>query len=418
MSKISISFYPNDAKKSSSSFRTPLYLRIRKNRTKCEVRLDWDLSVEDRKLWNDSFQRIEAKDSKTNDYINRISDKFNELKIIHAHELDELDIHNLKLILSGQSASDKNIPTVLDYAKEYFEKNIKENTKFTIGTKKNYKKAIRHLENFCIKNKKTHTKINKLNYSFAQEFANYLMSDYAVINKKAMSEASACGNIKKFRTIFKHAIIEKHISENPFTLVSLSYQSPRKPKLSLTQFQKFFNNENLLESDRINSQIFLFMALTGIAYLDCMQLTMNNLEYTKEGLKLTYNRNKTGHTSCQYLTRMAYNLLDNFDKMPDVQNSDFLVPQRCNQFLNRSLKLIGKRYGIPFPLTSHQGRHTFRSLLDEADIVDPTVISKLMGWSTRNSMDAIYRDVTDRRLLKTKQQLDEFINLTLLKNEQ
>ena len=40
MAKISVVFYPNDAKKSKQTNRTPLYLRIRKNRQKCEVRLD------------------------------------------------------------------------------------------------------------------------------------------------------------------------------------------------------------------------------------------------------------------------------------------------------------------------------------------------------------------------------------------
>jgi hypothetical protein len=40
-----------------------------------------------------------------------------------------------------------------------------------------------------------------------------------------------------------------------------------------------------------------------------------------------------------------------------------------------------------------------------------------MGWSTGNSMDATYRDVTDRRLIKTKKQLDDFINLTFLNDE-
>ena len=52
MTKISITIYPNDAKRSKDTFRTPLYLRIRKNREKVEIRLDWDLSRNERELWN------------------------------------------------------------------------------------------------------------------------------------------------------------------------------------------------------------------------------------------------------------------------------------------------------------------------------------------------------------------------------
>ncbi len=50
-----------------------------------------------------------------------------------------------------------------------------------------------------------------------------------------------------------------------------------------------------------------------------------------------------------------------------------------------------------------------RALLDEADVVDPTVINKLMGWSNGNSMDSIYRQVTETRLTRTKNQFEELI---------
>ena len=59
------------------------------------------------------------------------------------------------------------------------------------------------------------------------------------------------------------------------------------------------------------------------------------------------------------------------------------------------LTLIAKLYGIWMP---------------EADVVDPTVINKLMGWSNGNSMDSIYRQVTETRLLRTKEQFENFIN--------
>jgi hypothetical protein len=48
--------------------------------------------------------------------------------------------------------------------------------------------------------------------------------------------------------------------------------------------------------------------------------------------------------------------------------------------------------------------------LDEADVVDPTVINRLMGWSNGNSMDSIYRQVTETRLLRTKGKFENFIN--------
>jgi integrase len=77
--------------------------------------------------------------------------------------------------------------------------------------------------------------------------------------------------------------------------------------------------------------------------------------------------------------------------------------------MNRTLKIISAKLDVPFGLSSHDARHTYRMLLDEADIVDPSVICKLMGWSNKDRMDSIYRKVTDSRLLKTKQKLDLLI---------
>ena len=88
----------------------------------------------------------------------------------------------------------------------------------------------------------------------------------------------------------------------------------------------------------------------------------------------------------------------------------FLLPQVSNQQFNRELKVIGAKAGIAFNITTHHARHTYRALLDEADVVDPTVINKLMGWSNGNSMDSIYRQVTETRLLRTKEQFENFIN--------
>jgi site-specific recombinase XerD len=412
MGKISITVYPNDSKRSKENFRTPLYLRVRKNREKSEIRLNWDISQKERKLWNETFQRVENKSCITNQFLDKIFEKFDQLLISHAFDLDDININDVKLILSGHPSKTEKTPTIMEYVDEYYTKNIFLNKNLTLGTKNNYKKAINHLERFCASKKMTNHKITKVNNLFADEFKTYLLSDNLNHDKITMTEVSALTNIKKFRTIFDKAVSDNLIQSNPFKLIKLSNQSPRKPKLSVFQLQNFFNQSVLSDHDKTNAQIFLFMALTGTAFSDCMNLTMDNLEYTPHGIKLTYTRQKTGNVSCQFLTQKAYEILEIFDKLPDIQLSTRLIPLRSNQYLNRSLKIVAKTYGIPFKLTSHIARHSFRSLLDEADIVDPTVINKIMGWSSRGSMDAIYRDVTDRRLIKTKQQLDDFINLT------
>lgn len=414
MTKISITIFPNDAKRSKETFRTPLYLRIRKNREKSEMRLDWDLSMNERNLWNNTLQRVESKSSVTNDFLDQIAKKFNEFKIKYAFEDVDCNLNDIKLLLSGRQNDLTKTPTILDYANSYYDNTIRNNNKYTNGTKKNYKKAINHLEKFLIKECGRQLLLTKFDFKLANSFKDYLLSDDKTIDKVSMSEVSALNQVKKFRTIFDLAVNEGIINANPFKLVKLSNQSPRKPKLSIYQLLKI--HRYILDPSkdkRLLAQIFLFMAFTGTAFTDSMQLTQDNLEYSPDGVKLTYTRIKTGNISSQFLSSAAFEILKAFDVRPDVQTSIYLVPQISNQYFNRELKLMADELDIPISITSHIARHSFRSLLDEADIIDPVVINKIMGWSSRNLIDSVYRDVTDKRLIKTKLLLDDLLNLTI-----
>lgn len=409
MGRVTITFYPNDRKQSKSTNQIPIYLRVRKARVKSEARTDWSISPHERELWNKNMQRIDLKNCTANDYLNKIEEKFNALRIFKSEEFDNYDLDTIKYLILGKNPNRKKVPSVIQFVQKYYDTNIESSTRIRMGTKKNYLKAIKHMRSFIIYKRLNNKQVTTVDYKFANEFSNYLMNDHPEIQKYGMTEVSACGIIKKFRTIFKQALNEELISKNPFSQIKLKYKSPPKQRLTIEQFKNIIHFEGFTKTQTPYVQMFYFMALTGTAFLDSQQLTLDQLEESDKGLKLMYTRNKTGHSSEQYLCSKAIELIKNFDSRPDVQTSRFLLPQVSNQQFNRELKIIGARAGIPFNITTHHGRHTYRALLDEADVVDPTVINKLMGWSNGNSMDSIYRQVTETRLIRTKNQLEELI---------
>ncbi|MDB4606333.1 site-specific integrase [Crocinitomicaceae bacterium] len=410
MGRVTITFYPSDRKQSKTTEQIPIYLRIRKERLKTEARTDWSLSPNERAIWNKTMQRVDLKNCLANDYLNKIEEKFNALRIFKSDEFDDYDLQTIKNLILGKKPNRKKIPTIIEFMESYYDINIESSTRIKIGTKKNYLKAIKHMRSF-IEFKRIHNKqVSAIDYRFANEFSNYLMNDHPEIQKTGMTEVSACGIIKKFRTIFKQALNEELITKNPFTQIKLKYKSPPKQRLTIEQFKSIIHYEGYSKTQTPYMHMFYFMSLTGAAFLDSQQLTMDNLEESEKGLKLLYKRNKTGNSSEQYLCSNAIELIKCFNERPDVQTSKFLLPQVSNQQFNRELKIIGAKAGIPFNITTHHGRHTYRALLDEADVVDPTVINKLMGWSNGNSMDSIYRQVTETRLLRTKEQFENFIN--------
>lgn len=383
-------------------------MRVRIQRNKCETRLQWSLDNSERSQWNQTFQRVEKENMLLNDYLNELEARFKKIVLFSSTCVTEMTPQELRDKILGIENSSKT-PTITQYVDEYYQNTIEQNSKYSEGTKKNYRKAINHLKRFLSDTKRSDTKLNKLDFKLANQFSNYLMSDDSKTGRKGMSEVSANTNIKKFRTIFDQAIDEELMNKNPFKKIKLSNKSPEKKKLSFHQLKQIYQGIELDKEEKIYTRLFVFMSVTGTAYKDCVGLTIKNLEHEDNLTKLTYRRNKTDHTSSQYLTDIGEELIREFNKRPDVSQSEFLTPQVSNQHFNRVLKLIGAKLQIPFRLTSHHGRHTYRMLLDEADIIDPTVINELMGWSNHNSIDAVYRNVTDKRLKKCRAQFNELI---------
>ena len=411
MNRTTIRVYPNVRKTSKISGKTPLYMAITQDGVKTEKRLDWELTKWELENWNATLQRVEQADSFTNTYIEKLIRKFNQLKISDFKDIDAMTVYEIRDYILGLNTNAKAKWSIIQYLDDYMQSNIENSSTKAEGTKKNYRKAYRHIKRFIETHGYENKRITLLDYSFAKNFSDYLMSNDPKTGRQGMVENSALTIIKKFRTIFDQAIEEGLITKNPFKKLKLVYRTPVKPRLSINQLSQLYHFKDLSEKEFTISRMYVLMCLTGCAFNDFVHLSASNIERIESGdFVLKYNRNKTSLESQQFLTKQAVNILSEFELRPDIQNSNRIVPYISNQHFNRQLKIIGAKAGINFELATHIARHTYRQLLDEADIIDPAVISKHMGWANRNKMDATYRMVTESRLLKTKTTFEEFLN--------
>lgn len=411
MRKITLKFFPNDRKVNPKTGKTPIYMTVNFKGVQVTKRLDWELISEERPNWNEILQRVDHQESYTNRFLDGIQLKFTQLKFSEFKDIQRMSVHEIRDYIIGNSNDSNKTLTIIEYALNYYDNNIENSSRYRKSTKQNYRKANNHLKSFVETNKYEYTRIDSLNFEFARAFSVYLMSDEPLKNRIGMSEVSACGIIKKFRTVFNQSIEEGLILKNPFKQIMLSSTSPEKQTLTISQFKELIYTQELSKTESQVVDIFLLMCFTGCAYTDCLNLTNQSTEtVSRDSVRLRYTRNKTGHESHQFLSTKAIYILKKFELQPDVQTSKYLVPRITNQHMNRTLKAIANKLNINIPVTSHSARHTFRQLLDEADIVDPTVINKIMGWSGKKGMDSIYRRVTDSRLSKTKDQFEEFLN--------
>ena len=411
MKKITLKFYPNNRKRNTITGKRPIYMFITSDGVKAEKRLDWDLIESEFQAWNKIQQRVDIAASYTNTFLDAIQLKFTHLKLSDFKDIQLMSAYEIRDYVLGIKSHSKMNMTIFGYANNHYYQNIEKNTKYRKNTKINYRKAINHLRAFVESRQLEHTRVSSLDYDFAQQFTSYLMSDGPSRSRLGMSEVSACGILKKFRTIFDHAIEQELILKNPFKQIKLSYKSAQKPNLTLSQFNQLIHCDTITERERVILNVFLLMSFTGCAFGDCSSLRRQNIEKIEKNVfRLKYNRIKTGIESQQFLSSQALSLLKAFEQQPDVQTSAYLVPRISSQHLNRTLKIIALKLNIFINLSSHVGRHSFRMLIDEADIIDPTVVNKMMGWSNKAGMDAIYRRVSDTRLLKTKTQFEHYLN--------
>ncbi|NTS40799.1 site-specific integrase [Flavisolibacter sp. BT320] len=407
--KASLWFYVNKQKKSRKSGITPIYLRVLLHGKKAEGRLyEADLQEKDLPLWDEGTMRLRAKNHKANKFINDVQADFddflgNNRKNMHA--FTALSIRDLLLGPKKQSQS-----TLIAFVDQYYATSILNNANIAESTKKCYQKAIRHLKAFLLKYKKQHLLVQDLSASLAMQFKDYLLCETGDAFKRGMTEVSALGNIKKFRTIFDRAVDEGLLDKNPFKMVKLKNRSPQKPRLTTSQLHALFHLD-LNKFPRLSPyrDLFLFSCFTGLAYEDAHNLSNSNLVSLRDGeVKIYLSREKTDILTEVVLITHAKNIIDKYRKEPENIILNRVLPQRSNQKVNVQLKILSNMIELPFELKSHTGRHTFRQLLGEAGIAEMAVIKRMMGHNRSGDIDNVYYQITEEKLIRAKEKLQKY----------
>jgi site-specific recombinase XerD len=407
--KASIVFFPNEPKKSVKTAKTPVYMRICYQRTKTETRLNIELGALEIMKWDPVTMRIMEKNSPVNHHLNRLEQKFQEFITLNATHLPKYSAHFMKDYVLGNNHSLQR--SVAKFIEEYFAEAVTNNVNRSAGTIKNYRRSVNHFNNFLRLRKRENLSFAELNFEVAADFKNYLVNSDPINDRIGMTEVSAAGVIKKFRTIFDHAVDMELLSKNPFKLVKIKTKSPKRDRLTIQQVRDIVQLDMSYYPGReIYRDIFLFSVCTGLAYKDAVSLTWDNLELRENnGLKLTLRRIKSDIITESFLPTIATQIAAKYRKT----GAGNVLPYRSNKEINSQLKFLSQIAKIPIKLSTHIGRHTFRQLLAEAGIEDYGVIKRMMGQSRSGDVDETYYSITESRLINAKNKFECFLNQNL-----
>ncbi|HYH15947.1 MAG TPA: site-specific integrase [Flavisolibacter sp.] len=403
-------FYPNKAKASKKNGKVPMYARIIFNGQKAEVRLDTQVAPSKIDLWNEATMRFEIRGFNVNSDLDRISYNFDSFRYTHASVLGRFTAKTIRDNIMGRNAQAEAL--VIAYIDNYYNTVVQPQSNLSTGTKKNYRKAIKHLKCFLAQKRKEDLAVSELSNTLALEFKDYLLAAKDTSGKVGMTEPSANGNIKKFRTIFDRAVDEGLLLKNPFKVVKLKNQSPFKEKLSIQHVKQLWeHNLEQYPAQQLYRDIFLFSAFTGLANKDAMSLKQTDLHRIVDGeVKLYLQRTKTNITTEVVLVEHAKRIIEKYRDLPATRVYNAVLPRRSNKETNLQLKMLADLVNIPIKLTSHIARHTYRQLLSEAGITDIGVIKRMMGHSSRGDIDAVYYSVTEMSLIEAKRKFEVFLS--------
>ena len=410
--KASIVFYPNESKQNRKTGKIPMYMRIGFKNAKVESRLNAEVLEKDLQKWDPMTMRFQDRNNPVNHQLNRLDEKFSEFRILNTNSLSSYSASVIKDYVLGNGKA--QLITVAKFVDDYFENAVANNVSKTPGTVKTYRRAINHLNAFLAQKNQKSMLLEQLNFDFASAFKNYLVNSNSQLKRVGMTEVSAAGIIKKFRTIFTQAVDQDLLKRNPFKMVKIKAKSPRRERLTVEQVAKIQKLDlKLFPYQELYRDIFLFSVYTGLAYHDAISLTWANLEVRENGnLKLTIHRQKTDVITECFLPLQAIEIIKKYQKLTEIEITGKVLPYRSNKEINSQLKLISQMAGIHIRLTTHIARHTFRQLLAEAGIVDIGVIKRMMGQSRNGDVDEIYYSITEKALNKAKSKIERLLNET------
>ena len=389
-------------------------MRITLNRKKAEMRLNIELTPEDLNKWDEKTMRFIDRDMSANALLNTLDKNFEDFRHHKSTKLNEYNVKTIRNLIMGLDVMPN--PLIINYIDKYYSSAIDANTEMAEGTKRNYRKALKHLNDFLAFRKTKDAALKDINMQFAYEFRDYLLGKHVDSEKLGMKESSALDNIKRLRTIFDRAVDEKLLESNYFKKIKLRAKTAKRARLDINQVKRIYDLDlSQFPTQRIYRDMFIFSVFTGLAYTDVYSLTESDLNLMKDGnVKLFLKRAKTDIETEMVLPKEAVAIIDKYKYSAEREITKALLPRRSNKEVNVQLKILANMANIPVKLSTHIARHTFRQLIAEADIYEMGVIKRLMGHSSSSEIDSVYYSVTESRLLEAKRKFDLYLEKALL----
>lgn len=353
----------------------------------------------DKKLWNNSTNRVKGRGSESLNLNAQLDNISNSLQMIFKkHEFDEdLTLDKIKSIFLGKN---KIKTTFVEFYDKYLE-----DIKAQVGAGKSialyhkYSAARSHFVNFL------HAKYGRKDL-MPGELTHLIIHDFEIYLKTVVSlkSNSATKTLKFFKTVVIFAQKCGVMTHDPFLNHHFHLGPVDRGFLTDEEIQRIMQKDFEIPRLEMVRDVFIFSCFCGLAYIDVVHLTQENIITLDNRPWIIINRQKTNVQSNIPLLEIPQMILD---KYKGKTKDNRLLPVLSNQKINAYLKEIADLCGIKKRLSYHLARHTFATMLLSKGVPIESV-SKMLGH-TNIKTTQIYARITNKKIEQDMMQVaDKF----------
>ena len=401
-----------DAKKKQGEKnpKVPIYARITVDGKRIDIAMKQEIEVDN---WNPGRGMAKGtgeKVRKINTYLEqvraRLVECYQQLQV--SKKLITADA--VKALYCGNNEKEHTLLNLIDYhnddMKHYLE----------WGTQKNYYTTRKYVELFINKKLKTSDLfLSQLNYKFITDFEKF-MKEYEPKKYKPKDHHKPCGqntimkHIERLRKIIHMAIKNDWLEKDPFHKFSPHFIKTSRGFLTMEELKTIEAKEFSIPRLQQVKDLFVFSCYTGLAYIDVMNLTRQNLTIGIDGNHwISTRRKKTDQPVRIPLLEIPLAILEKYKGYPAVVHSEGILPRLSNQKLNAYLKEVADLCEIEKNLTFHLARHTFATTITLTNGVPIETVSKLLGHTSIKTTQ-IYAKVIEKKVCEDMDMLKARLN--------
>ena len=381
------------------SGKAPIMGRITVNRTMAQFSSKLSCTPE---LWNPRESRLNGKSKEAVE----INAKIDKLLLAINSAFDSLmerkvdfDATSVKDVFQGSMNTQMTFMKMMDALRDEIKSRIVIDR--AKGTYPAYDHTCRTLREFIEKKFKTKDlAFGQLTEQFIHDYENFILDEkghavdtarhYLAIIKKVCRKAYKEGHSERF--FFQHYVLPKQTVKTPRALSRESFEKIRDVEIAPHR-----------TTHRLARDLFLFACYTGVAYIDAVTVTKENLYTDEEGkLWLKYRRKKNELRAAVKLLPEALALIEKYHD----DERDTLFPMIHYPSLRNHMKALAVLADVKEDVSYHVGRHSFASLITLEAGVPIETISKMLGHGNIQTTQ-VYARVTPKKLFEDMDKLIE-----------